>query len=187
LAKAHGSPHADNEALSKRTAEPDRSQNRERVADRHSGCAINSASDIIETSGNTIMPEKENGVNGVLVGTMTPREAVSLLLSRFPSMRDLVCPDEYCFEEPTRAYDYFAMEVISRAFDSDFIAAAVHFINDIAQRKDPLLRELLVTSLLEGIAANADVAQKISGAINEEARSLLHDVETKIYGRRPRR
>jgi len=38
---------------------------------------------------------------------MTPRQVVCLLLSRFPTMRDLVCPDEYGFEEPTRVYDSF--------------------------------------------------------------------------------
>jgi hypothetical protein len=51
--------------------------------------------------------DEHEAVDFPLVRTMTPRQVVCLLLSRFPTMRDLVCPDEYGFEEPTRVYDSF--------------------------------------------------------------------------------
>ena len=54
-------------------------------------------------------------VNFVLMRTMTPREFVSLLLSRFPATRDLVCPDEGCFELPSVVYDSFAEIVRERS------------------------------------------------------------------------
>jgi hypothetical protein len=62
-------------------------------------------------------------VNFILVRTMTPRELVSLLLSRFPATRDLVCPDEGCFELPSVVYDSFAensageVQTILRSFN----------------------------------------------------------------------
>jgi hypothetical protein len=114
---------------------------------------------------------------------MTPREVVSLLLSRFTALRDLICPDQDCFEEPTRVYDCFAAEVVRRVDDRDFFESVIRFINDIAESKDPLLSTVLVVSLLEGIATDPDVARKVSGAVGENARRLLRDVERKIYHR----
>jgi len=127
--------------------------------------------------------EKERGIDFVVVRTMTPREVVSLLLGRFPAVRDLVCTDEYCFEEPTRVYDAFAQEVIRRARDREFTTSVVQFIDELAESKDPLIGTVLVISLLEGIAADPGVAKEISAAIGEPAKALLQDVERKIYGR----
>ena len=41
--------------------------------------------------------DKDKAVDFLLVLTMTPRQVVTLLLSRYPTMRDLVCPDETPF------------------------------------------------------------------------------------------
>ncbi len=81
----------------------------------------------------------KKGPDFVLVPTMTPREVVSLLLSRFPTMRDVICPDEDCFNEPTRVYDSFAAEMVKKADDRDIFESAIRFIDDIAKSKDPLL------------------------------------------------
>jgi hypothetical protein len=121
--------------------------------------------------------------NFVLVPMMTPREVVSLLLGRFPAMRDLVCPDEDCFNEPTRVYDSFAAEVVRKVDDRELFKSVIRFIDDIAESKDPLLSTVLVISLLEGIAADPDVARRVSSAVGETARMLLRDVERKIYHR----
>jgi hypothetical protein len=126
--------------------------------------------------------EKERP-NFVLVRSMTPREVVSLLLSRSPAMHNAVCPDEDCFEQPTRVYDSFAAEVVKRVSDRDFFESAVRFINDIAESKDPLLSTVLVISLLEGIAADPDATRKLSISVGETARKLLRDVEWRIYHR----
>jgi hypothetical protein len=129
------------------------------------------------------MSSNPNGVNFRVVRTMTSREVVEFLLHRFPEVRESICPDEFCYEEPTRAYDYFASEVIRRTADLDFRRSVVEFINDAAESKDPLLKVVLVSSLLEGIAAEPKVARKISVALGEKARNLFRDVEGRIYGR----
>jgi hypothetical protein len=126
--------------------------------------------------------EKE-GVNFVLVPTMTPREVVSLLLGRFPAMRDLICPDEDCFDLPTVVYDSFATEVVRRVDDRDLFNSVIRFIDDIAESRDPLLNNVLVVCLLEGIASDPDIARRVSGAVGETARTLLRDVERNFYHR----
>jgi hypothetical protein len=73
-------------------------------------------------------------------------------------MRDLICPDEECFEKPNRVYDSFAAEVVRRVDDCNLFESAIRSINDIAESKDPLLSTVLVISLLESIAADPDVA-----------------------------
>ena len=130
--------------------------------------------------------DKHKAVDFLLVRTMTPRQVVCLLSSRFPTMRDLVCPDEYCFEEPTRVYDSFARIVIERSDDPGFIESVALFIDELAESKDPLIKEVLISSLSEGIAVNAQLARMISRSISPQSRSLLHEVESKIYGRAPK-
>jgi hypothetical protein len=128
------------------------------------------------------MGEKEN-TDFVLVRTMTSREIVSLLLGRFPAMRELICPDEDYFDLHTCVYDSFAAEVVKRVDDQDFFKSVIQFIDDIADSKDPLLSNVLIVSLLEGIAADPEVARRVSAAADETARGLLRDVERTFYGR----
>jgi hypothetical protein len=129
--------------------------------------------------------DEHKAVDFILVRTMTPREVVCLLLNRFPTIRDLVCPNEDSFEDPFRVYDSFARVVIERSNDSGFIQSVALFIDELAKSKDPLTKDVLFASLLEGIADNAQVARMISRKINPHSRSLLHEVESKIYGRAP--
>lgn len=126
--------------------------------------------------------EKE-GVNFVIVPTMTPREVVSLLLDRFPAMRDRICPDENCFELPTCVYDSFASEVVRRVDDHDLFESVIRFIDDIAESKDPLLSNVLYVCILEGLASDPDVARRVSAAVAETARGLLREVERNFYHR----
>ena len=129
--------------------------------------------------------DKDKTVDFVLVRTMTDRELVCLLLDRFPDVRDLVCPDEDCFELSTIVYDSFARIVIQRSDDPGFIQSVVLFIDELAQSKSSLVQEVLITCLLEGIAADEKVARMIERTMTPYSRSLLHEVETKIYGRTP--
>jgi hypothetical protein len=116
---------------------------------------------------------------------MTPRELVSLLLSRFPATRDLVCPDEGCFELPSVVYDSFAEIVRERSDDPAFIQSVALFIDDLADKREPLVTEVLLSSLLEGIAVDEQLARMISRIISPQSRSLLHQVESNFYGREP--
>ena len=124
-------------------------------------------------------------VNFILVRTMTPRELVSLLLSRFPATRDLVCPDEGCFEMQSVVYDSFAEIVRERSDDPAFIQSVALFIDDLADKREPLVTEVLLSSLLEGIAVDEQLARMISRIISPQSRSLLHQVESNFYGREP--
>ena len=128
---------------------------------------------------------KDKTVDFVLVRTMTDRELVCLLLDRFPSVRDLLCPDEDCFDLSTVVYDSFARIVIQRSNDPGFIQSVVLFIDELAESKSSLVQEVLITCLLEGIAADEKVARMIERTMTPHSRSLLHEVETKIYGRAP--
>lgn len=129
--------------------------------------------------------DTDKAVDFILVRTMTAREVVELLLNRFPTMRDLVCTDEYCFDEPSRVYDAFAKIVRERSDDPGFMQSVVFFIDELAQSKDPLTKEILISSLLEGIAEDARLARMISRTMTPQAKSLFHDMESKVYGREP--
>lgn len=125
----------------------------------------------------------ETGVNFIRRTTMTGHELVSFLLNRFPAMRDVICPDQDCFEEPTRAYDSFAATVINMVDDPKFIKSVGEFIDDAIAKRDPLLRDVLIADLLEGIAVDPEAARKLSDVVSENARMLLRNVERNIYGR----
>jgi hypothetical protein len=127
--------------------------------------------------------DKDREVDFVLVRTMTEREVVCLLLERFPDIRDLVCPDEDCFELPTIVYDSFARIVIQRSADPGFTQSVALFIDELAENKSSLVQEVLIICLLEGLAADEQVARTISRKISPHSRSLLHEVESKFYGR----
>ena len=129
--------------------------------------------------------EKDKEVDFVLVRTMTSRELVCLLLDRFPDVRELVCPDEDCFDLSTVVYDSFARIVIQRSNDPEFIQSVVLFIDELAESKGSLVYEVLMSSLLEGIAENPQVARMMSRTMTPHSRSLLQKVETEFYGRAP--
>jgi len=129
--------------------------------------------------------DENKAVDFVLVRRMTDREVVCLLLDRFPDVRDRVCPEECDLELSTIVYDSFATIVIERADDPGFIQSVAFFIDELAENKDPLVQEVLIICLLEGIAAEEKVARMIERRMTPHSRSLLHEVETKIYGRVP--
>lgn len=130
-------------------------------------------------------PDKDKTINFVIVPTMSSRELVCLLLERFPNVRDLLCLDEDCFDLSTVVYDSFAGIVIQRSDDPEFIQSVGRFIDELAESKGSLVREVLITCLLEGIAADERVARMISRRISQRSRCLLHEVEIGFYGRTP--
>ena len=127
--------------------------------------------------------DKNKEVDFVLVRTMTDRELVCLLLDRFPNVRDLLCPGEDCFDRSATVYDSFARVVIQGSDDPGFIQSVVLFIDELAENKSSLVQEVLITCLLEGIAADEQVARMMERTMTPHSRSLLHEVESKIYGR----
>jgi hypothetical protein len=67
--------------------------------------------------------------------------------------------------------------------DPGFIESVAPFIDELAESKDPLIKEVLISSLFEGIAGNAQLGRMISRSISPQSGSLLQEVESKIYGR----
>ncbi|MGD0215447.1 MAG: hypothetical protein ABSB87_19670 [Terriglobales bacterium] len=127
--------------------------------------------------------DERKEVDFILVRTMTPREAVSLLLDRFPTVRDVVCPDEDYFEWPSIVYDSFGSIVVARSDDPAFVESVALFIDELAEIKGPLVGNLLSSTLLEVIAGDAQLARVFSRRISPRARSLLHEVERSFYHR----
>ena len=115
----------------------------------------------------------------VVVKSRTPAELVSLLLNRFPGVREIVASrDEF------HVYEILASDVRTKLDDPSFLQEVGKFIDDlVVEENDPLIGSVLVTSLLEGIAEDQEAAAQVSAVIGEKARALLRDVETKIYGR----
>ena len=89
---------------------------------------------------------------------MTSRELVCLLLERFPDVREVVC-DEDCFDLSTIVYDSFARIVIQRSDDAGFMQAVGSFIDELAESEGALVREVLTSCLLEGIASERTSGQ----------------------------
>jgi hypothetical protein len=121
----------------------------------------------------------------VVVRSRTPEEVVSLLLNRFPGVREIVASrDELYLAAPFHVYEILASDVRTKLDDPSFLQEVGKFIDDlVVEENDPLIGSVLVTSLLEGIAEDPEAAAQISAVIGERARALLRDVEIKIYGR----
>jgi hypothetical protein len=115
--------------------------------------------------------------------TKTPQEVIALLLERFPVVGTIARLDELYLAAPFHAYECFAAYVRKRTADRNFLQSVGSFITEMADSNDPLIGDVLVTSLLEGIAEDPDAAERLSGLISEKAGRLLTDVERKIYGR----
>jgi hypothetical protein len=119
----------------------------------------------------------------VLRRSRSSEKVVSILLRRFRSIADLLCQDEANYSYPFYVYDKFAVEVIKRIRDKSFMEEVGTFVDDLAESTDPLVRDVLVVSLLEGIASDAEAARVLKNVIRSDAKALLFDVEAKMYGR----
>lgn len=120
----------------------------------------------------------------ILNKSKTATEVVALLLERFPDLREVVdSADELELAEPFHAYECFASEIQRRIQQREFLEAAAQFINELTESNDPLIRDVLVTSVFERIAEDKETARKIALHIGQKANSLLEDVESKIYKR----
>jgi hypothetical protein len=122
--------------------------------------------------------------NFILVKTVTPAEAVSLLVDRFPFMLDLGESLEELKETgPFYTYVLFGEQVKRKQNDAAFLRLVSGFIDELAASNDWLLEEVLVVSLLEKLAEDPGLAAKLDVLISEKARGWLKDVERVIYKR----
>jgi hypothetical protein len=106
-----------------------------------------------------------------LLKKLTPAEAVSLLIERFPMVLDLgESREELIDTGPFYAFERFASEALKRKSDKNFLQLVGFFVDELAESKDPLLQELLVVSVLEKLAEDPNAAVKLIPHMGEKAR-----------------
>lgn len=110
--------------------------------------------------------------------------AVTLLVDRFPEVLARVdSPQDAFTASPYMAYGLFAQEIVEKNEDDAFLKKASGFINELAESRDSLLEEVLVVSVLERIAEDVYLADKMKAQLGDKARSLMTRVETEYFGR----
>jgi hypothetical protein len=115
---------------------------------------------------------------------MTSKEAIGLLTERFPVIKTRVeDPDDLSVAEPYYAYGLLATEILDGAHPTKFLESACGFVNELAESQDPLLEEVLVVSVLEKVAEDRSLSDRIKPYLRENARLLLDRVEKEFYGR----
>lgn len=116
---------------------------------------------------------------------MDASEAVSLLLNRFPVVRQLVgSADDLNLAPPFYAYERFAGEIHHRVNDETFMISVGEFINELADTNDPLLENVLWVTILEKIAEDPLVSTRTKGYLGLKAKEMLEEVEREFYGRK---
>ena len=114
---------------------------------------------------------------------MTPADAVTLLINRFPAVRERVDQPDDLFEMPHVTYGLLATDVLENSNDEVLLDRVAKFIDELANSGDELLEELLVIDVLEGIAQQPNVASRLKMRITPRAASLFERVEREYFGR----
>ena len=108
--------------------------------------------------------------------------AFALLFEHFPKIDGLDWPDDRGFG-PHYAYERLASEILAKHKDDKLFKAACTFINELANSRDPLLQNILNVSLLESVAQDPSLANKLKASISDNARAILEKIEKEFYGR----
>jgi hypothetical protein len=115
---------------------------------------------------------------------MDRETAIALLVDRFPEILTRVdSPQDAFVAPPYLAYGLFAQEIVGRKGDEAFLSKASGFIDDLAESGDPVLEEVLVVSVLERVAEDASLTDKLKAKLRERARSMMQQVEAGYFGR----
>lgn len=114
------------------------------------------------------------------VKTMTNSEAVLLLLDRFPELGNESLSDD----EPYYAYGLLGSEIQARKNNPVFIEVVCKFVTELANSRDPLLKDILITCVLERIAEDPELASTIKARLDGATKVLLENVERDLFGRK---
>jgi hypothetical protein len=114
---------------------------------------------------------------------MSGKEAVGLLIKKFPQLEKRVDEPADLYETPNVTYGLLASELLENSSDETLLNSAAQFINELANSGDDLLEELLVIDVLEGLAQSPDLARTIGLKINAKAGQFLERVEREYFGR----
>jgi hypothetical protein len=122
--------------------------------------------------------------NFVIKPSVTPEQAIELLVQRFPIVLSLVdSRDELTQMGPYYTYGVLAGEVKPRIADREFLKSMGTFVNELAKSTDPLLRNLLLTVILERIADDPYTAATFRYYIEPEVQGMLGEVEQAWFGK----
>jgi len=119
--------------------------------------------------------ERVLGPDFIWIKTKTPEEVTSLLLERFPEVRDLASPSEFVLEDTFHAYGLFGAEIRRRIGDREFLQLAGSFINELGESRDPLIENVLEIGLLEDIAQESAAVTAISEYVSPKVKELLRE------------
>jgi hypothetical protein len=115
---------------------------------------------------------------------MDTATALAVLVDRFPEVLARVdSPQDAFMAPPYLGYGLFAQEIVTRREDDAFLNKASRFIDELAESGDSVLEEVLVVSVLERIAEDASLAQKVKAKLRERARNMMKQVEAEYFGR----
>jgi len=113
--------------------------------------------------------------------TLTSTDAVSLLVSGFPTLKPIIDEDEL-WASPHIAYGLLATELLGKE-DSSLLNSAAAFIDELANSGDKLIEELLVIDILEGIAQDPKIARRLKTKIGSKSAAFLERVEREYFRR----
>src|SRR6266540_1264612 len=108
---------------------------------------------------------------------MTGQEAVTLLVERFPVIKQRVDDPKDLFETPHVTYGLLATEALGNVQNQGLFQDLCRFIDELANSGDDLLEELLVIDVLEGIAQDPELAARVGSCVSPKALEFLTRVE----------
>ena len=114
---------------------------------------------------------------------MTDEEAILLLLTRFPGLRQKIDDPEDLVGSPHYVYGLLANEVLENRTDEDLLNATCGFIDELANSGNGLLEELLVVDVLEGLAEDPALTRNLKTRISTKAAAFLDRIEREYFGR----
>lgn len=114
---------------------------------------------------------------------MEPREAIQLLVAKFPILAERSGESDYLTDSPHVMYNLLATEIHDNRGDLSLLNRVAEFIEDLANSNDDLLQELLVIDLLEGIAQDENLSRQLGAKLSSRSAALLSRVEKEYFGR----
>jgi hypothetical protein len=114
---------------------------------------------------------------------MNEREAVEMLMARFPILRLRSSSESDLFEMPHVTFGLLATEILENQDSVWLLPYAGQFCNELAESEDDILEEHLVVDVLEGVAQNIEVSNKLKTYLRPKALGMLERVEREFFKR----
>lgn len=117
---------------------------------------------------------------------MSEREAVELLMEKFPILRQRTSSESDLFEMPHVTFGLLATELLENRDSVWLLPYAGEFCNELAESGDEILEEHLVIDVFEGVAQDIEVSKKLKRYLRPKAVEMFERVEREFYKREPK-